>query len=125
MSIKEKHDALYRRMMEMNKTELVFLERSINGAQPNIYKVFCIPSTRDRSIQSGPNLKISKETVARVMIGDLNELMNSDGAKKFCNIDEIQQKMDRVIINKQRYSISNIEINNFETIATFYLSMDE
>ncbi|MGL6131085.1 MAG: hypothetical protein ACRCZ9_05695 [Fusobacteriaceae bacterium] len=126
-TIKDRHGSLLKKMMEMNKCDLILLERSqVGEAEGSIYKVDCIPSAHEKEIVSGANLRISKQIKVRVAIKDLEESVSlDDTAKPFCSIHEIQKKIDKAMVGGQRYSISSTGINTFNTMVTLYLTIEE
>lgn len=124
--ISEKHAKAFKKLSEANNVPIVFLERlNTNRVEPHVYKTTCVPSMRDKTLVNGVNTKANKSMVVRVLIEDLLVLMSANGEKKFCSIDEIQQKMDKVVINKQRYNLAEVSVNNFNTIVVLYLSIED
>lgn len=122
----EAHSIMFEKLIEKNGDFIVFMEKTpVRDIEPYVYKVRCIPSTRTKTIKSAQNLKTARDITVRILIKDLESLESLSGEKKFCDVDDIQSRMDKAIFKNQRYVIENVSVNGFGDLAIITLSTEE
>lgn len=122
----EQHTKMYEKLIEMNGDSLVFMEKiAVRDTEPYIYKVRCIPSSRNKTIKSSQSFKTSRDITVRILTKDLLTLVSLSGDKKFCDVDDIQSRMDKAIFKNQRYIIENVTVNGFGDLVILTLTTEE
>lgn len=122
----ESHEKMFEKLIEMNGDFLVFVEKiALRDSEPYIYKVRCLPSSRNKTIKSSQSLKTAREITVRILTKDIAALVSISGDKKFCDVDDIQSRMDKAVFRNQRYIIENVTVNGFGDLAILTLTTEE